>query len=211
MITINGAINNDNAFRIGVRVRDADPEGKTFGESNLAGAGKDVLGNFVFSFPLANATDLKITATDATITGSSPWNGMSITFHSTPQARAGLVGGSFNFGIIVDGNNGTGEQVFEFIQWSLRQLTDIDADADTAIGRTIGLLARFNGDEFQVGSGDGGLTFPVNPDGGGSGVYVDSLNAVSANDVRFYDNLGIARFNPETIAVDHIGGYEPPQ
>jgi hypothetical protein len=91
--------------------------------------------------------------------------------------------------------------VFEFIQRQLRKLTDIDADADTAIGRTIGLLARFNGDEFQVGSGDGGLTFPVNPSGGGSGVFVDSLNAVSANDVIFYDNLGIARSNPETIAV----------
>jgi hypothetical protein len=71
-ITINGAINNDNAFRIGVRVRDADPEGKTFGESNLAGAGKSILGNFVFSFPLANATDLKILETDANIDANVP-------------------------------------------------------------------------------------------------------------------------------------------
>jgi hypothetical protein len=200
-IAINVAIDNDNAFRLGIRVRDGDPNGKTFGESNLAGAGKTALGNFVFAFPLANATDLKISATDATITGSLPYTGMSITFHSTPQARAGLVGGSFNFGIIVDGNDGTGIEVFEFIQHQLRLLTDIDTDADTAIGRSIGLLARFNGDEFQVGSGDGGLSFPVNPDGGGSGVYVDNLNATSANDVIFYDNTGTPRSNPETIPV----------
>ena len=199
-ILINASINNDNAVRLGIRVRDGDTFGKTFGEANLASAGKTVLGNFVFSFPLANATDQKIAATDGDIAGA-PYSGMTITFHSTPQARAGLVGGSFNFGIIVAGNNGTGQEVFEFIQYSLRQLTDIDADADTAIGRSIGLLARFVGDTLEVGSGDGGLTFPTNPSGGGSGVYIDALNSVSANDVIFYDNLGIARANPETIAV----------
>lgn len=195
------AVDNSNGVRVGLRVRDADPFGKTFSESNLATIAKSALGNFIFQFPLPNAEDQKISASDATIAGSLPYTGMSITFHSTPQARAGLVGGSFNFGIIVEGNDGTGQEVFEFLQWSLRQLTDIDADVDTAIGRTIGLLARFNGDILEAGSGNGGLSFPVNPDGGGSGVYIDNLNAASANDVLFFDNTGTARTNPETIAV----------
>jgi hypothetical protein len=200
-VTVNGAIDNANAVRLGLRVRDGDTNGKTFGEASLASAGKSVLGNFVFSFPLANATDLKIIETDANIDANVPYTGMSITFHTTPQARAGLVGGSFNFGIIVEGNNGTSIEVFEFIQRQLRKLTDIDADADTAIGRTIGLLARFVGDTLEVGSGDGGLTFPVNPDGGGSGVFIDNLNAASVNDVVFFDNTGVQRAFPETIAV----------
>jgi hypothetical protein len=200
-ITINGAINNDNAVRLGLRVRDGDTNGKTFGEANLASAGKAELGNFVFAFPLANATDLKISETDANIDANVPYTGMSITFHSTAQVRSGLVGGSFNFGIIVNGNNGTAIEVFEWIQRQLRKLTDIDADADTAIGRAIGLLARFVGDNLEVGSGDGGLTVPVNPDGGGSGVYIDNLNAVDANNVSFMDNTGVFRVNPETIAV----------
>ena len=193
----------DNRFLVTLRLRprDDDALGKTFAQARLADAGDTNLSNRVFKFPLATGPDLKITATDATITGSSPWNGMSITFHATPQARAGLVGGSFNFGIIIDGNNGTSQQVYEFVQWSLRQLTDIDADADTAIGRTIDGLMRFVGDSLEVGSTDGGLTFPTNPDGGGSGVFIDSLNAVSVNDVLFYDNLGTARTFPETIAV----------
>ncbi len=199
--TVNAAINNDNAVRLGLRVRDGDTNGKTFGEANLATAGKTSLGNFVFAFPLANATDLKIIETDANIDANTPYTGMSITFHSTPQARAGLVGGSFNFGIIVDGNDGTAIEVFEFIQRQLRKLTDIDADADTAIGRTIGLLARFVGDTLETGSSDGGLTVPINPDGGGSGVFIDSLNAVDANNVRFLDNTGTFRTNPETIAI----------
>lgn len=200
-IVMNVSINNDNAVRLGLRVRDGDTNGKTFGEANLATAGKLALGNFVFAFPLANATDLKIIETDANIDATVPYTGMSITFNSTPQARAGLVGGSFNFGIIIDGNNGTAIEVFEWAQRQLRKLTDIDADADIAIGRAIGLLARFVGDTLEVGSGDGGLTVPINPDGGGSGVYIDSLNAVDANNVKFLDNLGVFRTNPETIAV----------
>jgi hypothetical protein len=199
--TINASVDNGNAVRLGLRVRDGDPNGKTFGEANLASAGKTELGNFVFSFPLANATDLKIIETDANIDANTPYTGMTMTFHSTAQARAGLVGGSFNFGIIVEGNNGTAIEVFEWIQRQLRKLTDIDNDADTAIGRSIGLLARFVGDTLEVGSGDGGLTVPVNPDGGGSGVYIDNLNAVDANNVRFMDNTGTFRVNPETIAV----------
>jgi hypothetical protein len=195
------AVDNDNGVTLRLRVRDADTNGKTFAQANLASAGKTVLGNFVYSFPLANATDLDISATDATITGTTPYTGMSITYYATPQSRAGLVGGSFNFGIIIEANNGTNQQVYEFVQRQLRQFTDIDADSDIAIGRTMDGLMRFVGAQLQVGSTDGGLSFPTNPDGGGSGVYIDNLNATSANDVIFYDNTGTARANPETIAV----------
>ena len=54
------AVDNDNAITLGLRVRDADTYGKTFGQANLASAGRTILGNFVYAFPLANATDLKI-------------------------------------------------------------------------------------------------------------------------------------------------------
>jgi len=197
------AVNNDNAFRLGLRVRDGDTNGKTYAESSMAAIGKAALGNFVFQFPMANATDLKITATDATITGSSPWNGMTITFHATPQARGGLVGGPYNFGIIVAGNTGTNVQCFEFMQWALRQLTDQDSGGGIAIGRSIGLLARFNGDVLEVGSGDGALTFPINPQGGGSGVFIDNLNAASDNSTVFYDNLNAEVAKPESITITH--------
>jgi hypothetical protein len=278
--TINAAVNNDNIMTLRLRIRDADPEGKTFSQANLASAGKTVLGNFVYAFPLANSTDLKITATDSTITTSTPYvaaedsnntdgsvtagsavftsaaapfaggagdvgklitiqsgtnigmyeivtfgttttatvdrafantessityqlrdQGMSVEYFSTPQARTDLVGGSVNFGIIVTGNNGTAEQVFEFLQYKLRTLGDIDSGAEIAVGRTMDGLARFVGDTGEFGSTDGGLTFPTNPDGGGSGVYVDGLNALSKNSVVFYDNLGNPKTFPETIAV----------
>jgi hypothetical protein len=106
----------------------------------------------------------------------------------------------------VTGNDGTSQEVFEFIQWSLRSTGgfgsgDIDSGAETAIGRTMDGLAEFVGDTGHFGVTGGGLNFPTNPDGGGSGVYVDGLNALSKNDVVFYDNTNAPKTFPETIAV----------
>ena len=207
------AVDNDNSFTLRLRVRDGDTNGKTFAQANIASAGRVILSNFIYAFPLANSTDLDVTVTDVGIDANSdgaadvsPYDSMSITYFATPQARAGLVGGSFNFGIIVEGNDGTSNEVYEFVQWSLRSTGgngsgDIDADGDVAIGRAMDGLMRFVGPELQVGSADGGLSFPVNPDGGGTGVFIDSLNATSKNDVIFYDNLNDPKSFPETIAV----------
>lgn len=207
------AVDNANAITLRLRVRDADTYGKTFAQANLASAGKTSLGNFVYAFPLANGTDLKISVSDVGIDANSdgvadvsPYDGMSITYYATPQSKAGLVGGSFNFGIVIDANDGTAQEVYEFVQWSLRSTGgngtgDIDADADTAIGRAMDGLMRFVGDNLEVGSTDGGLTFPTNPDGGGSGVFVDGLNAASKNSISFFDNTGTSRAFPETIPV----------
>ena len=194
------AVDNANSIKLKLRIRDGDAKGKTFSQADLSSGNYSTLRPGFMTFPLANGSDQKIDATDAAMAGA-PYSGMSITYHSSPQARTDLVGGSVNFGIIIDGNNGTAQQVFEFIQYQLRQSTDIDADADTHIGRTLDGLAEFVGDTGHFGVTGGGLNFPENPDGGGSGVYVDNLNATSKNDVVFYDNLNDAKTFPETIAV----------
>lgn len=205
------AVDNRSALTLRLRERTTpgNSNARTFSQSDLAAAGETVLSNRLFTFGLSNAQDLDITSSDATITGSSPWNGMSITYYATPQAQGDgggggdgqLVGGPFNFGIIVDANNGTNTQVYEFVQHELRQNTDIDADADTAIGLTMDGLMRFVGPTLEVGSVDGGLSFPVNPDGGGSGVYIINLNSASANDTVYFDNLGTQRNAPLTVSV----------
>ena len=196
-------LDNRFAFSLKLRPRDDDSFGKTFAQQGLADALASSLSNRAFIFGLGCVEDQNITATDVTISGSAPYTGMSITFHATPQSRGGatLVGGAQNFGIIIEGNSGTAQQIYEFIQWSLRQLTDIDNDADTAIGRTIDGLVRFNGSVLEFGSVDGGLSFPTNPDGGGSGIYCDNVAAADANNVKFWDNTGVLRSNKETIAI----------
>lgn len=202
-ILIDAMVNNDNALRLGLRVRDADPNGKTYAEADLVTVNKSKLGNFVFQFPMGTVTDTNISETDANIDANTPYTGMSIDFFAAAQARSGLVGGPFNFGIIMDGNNGTNIECFEWLQRQLRKLVDIDDGAGVAIGRTLRLMARFNGDVLEMGSADGGLNFPINPQGGGNGIFIDSLNAASDNKTKFWDNVPLLRSKPESIAVTH--------
>ena len=203
------AADNRNSVNLKLRVRDADTNGKTFDSSNLPAIGLSAVTNKAERFPLANATDLKILATDATIDGSLPYTGMTITYFATGQNRAGFVDasptGTANedeglFGIIIDGNFGTAEEIFEFVQRQLRKLTDIDNDGDVAIGRTMDELMRFVGDSLETGSKDGGLTFPFNPDGGGSGVFIDDRDTNDTNRMSFFDNFGNVRTFPFVAA-----------
>lgn len=196
--TVNAAWDNRNQVTLRLRVRDGDTNGKTFDQSGLARAGETVLGNRVFKFPLANATDLKISETDANIDANTPYTGMTLTIHSTPQSLGGggvLVGGPYNFGFTLDANSGTSEEAHEWISRQLRKLTDIDNDADTAIGRAIDAMSRFIGDAAEFGI-DGAGSFPRNPQGGGSGVFVSNLAASSKNTTTMYDNTGTKRSFP---------------
>lgn len=189
---------NTGALALRLRVRDADAKGKTYAAANLASGGFTALAGALFAFPLSNASDQKIDATDATIDGSSPYTGMTLTIHPAPQSLGGggvLVGGPYNFGFTVNANGGTSQQLHEWLQRQLRKLTDIDNDASTAIGRAIDGLGRFIGDSYQAGIDLAG-SFPNNPQGGGSGVYITGLAAASKNTTTMYDNTGTVRGFP---------------
>lgn len=194
-------------FYVRLRVRDADPNGKTFSGSDLAAAGVAQLNNFVFRFPVTNATDLKIAATDVQIDSDSNgvpdgnYTGMTITYFATPQSKSGLVGGSFNYGVVINANGGTAQEVYEYVQWALRSTGDngtgdIDNDADTKIGRSMGLLLEFEGDILVAGK-----QLSPNPDGGGTGVFIENIAASDQNNLRLVDNTGVRRQFPETISV----------
>jgi hypothetical protein len=200
------AVDNRKSFTNRLRVRDSDTYGKSFDQANLASAGQTSLGNRVFAFPLANAADLKIEETDANIDGNAPYTGMSLTFYGAPQSKGGsgadeLVGGPYNFGMVINCNSGTSKQVYEWLQRQPRKTTDIDAGSGTVIGKTMDGLARFLGDAFQAGSVNGGLTFPTNPIGGGSGLFLEGLTASSRNQTTMYDNLGQVRSYPVGTVV----------
>jgi hypothetical protein len=205
------AADNRNSVALRLRIRDADTNGKTFGSSDLAAIGLTAVTNKAERFPLSNATDLKITATDADIDGSpnDPYELMTITYHPSGQTRTGFVAASPTgtadeteglFGIIIEGNFGSAEQVYEFVQRQLRKTTDIDNDASTAIGRTMDELMRFVGDSLEVGSKDGGISFPRNPSGGGTGVFYDNRDSNDTNRLSFVDNFGNVRTFPFVAA-----------
>jgi len=191
-------IDNRFAFSLKLRPRDDDTYGKSFAQQGLADALASQLSNRAFVFGLGTVEDANITTADATVSGY----GITIGFYGTGQSKGGgkLVGGAQDFGIVIDGNGKTASEIYEYVQYALRQSTDIDSQG-TNIGRTLDGLIRFNGAVLEFGSVDGGLSFPTNPEGGGSGVYCENVHADDANNVKFWDNTGVLRSNEETIAV----------
>lgn len=156
-------------------------QAQVYGKSGLSDIG--VTGNMspiAYRFPLSTATDLKISATDNTIDTTAPYTGMSITYFSSAQARS-IGGVSYDFGIIIDGNNGTAEQIYEFVQRQLRQTTDIDAGAGSQIGNIADELLLFVGNDLETLNA-------ANAAGGGTGVYIDNFQAADTNRISFRDN-----------------------
>ena len=68
-----------------------------------------------YTFPMENGDDsLKVTNSDATVSTTAPYTGMSIDVFGAGQGRT-IGGVSYNFTIIIDGNNGTAEQIYELM------------------------------------------------------------------------------------------------
>jgi len=164
-------------------------QGNTYGSATSTSIGLTSLNYIANRFPLAEASDLKISASDSDIQNNAPYTGMEIRLYPSTQSRT-IGGTSYNFGVIIDGNSGTAEQIYEFVQYQLRQNSDIDVDAGPA---NIGNLQ----DEFLGFVGDTLKTKLVNNgDGGGGGVYIDSFNSNDTNRLVFTDSSDTERTFP---------------
>lgn len=171
-------------------------QGQLFSVNSSTAIGEaSLLAPKLFSLSLPTGDDLNIatadTGIDANTDGTAdvaPYDGMSITFFSTPQSRT-IGASNFDFGIIIDGNNGTKQQIYEYVQWALRQTNDQDAGAGSLIGNVMPDLLEFVGSTLNT------LT-ATNYQGGGTGVYIDNFNALDTNDLAFIDNTGTERTFP---------------
>ena len=121
-------------------------QGKLYGSATTASIGLTSLNYIANRFPLAEAVDIKITASDNDIQTTQPYLGMSITYASVVRDIGGT---DYNFKIIIDGNNGTAEQINEFAQFSLRQSTDIDSGSSGVIGNLADSLTAFLGNTLK--------------------------------------------------------------
>lgn len=165
--------------------------GKTFAQSSLADIGVTTLTYQAYRFPLANAADLKITNSDATIAARSPE--VLITYYGAPQEFAGFVADAGStlspqttaqFGIVIDARGYTAEEVYEFVQYQLRQAADINdggSPITVVAGNTADALLEFVGDNLQTLSA-------TNPLGGGTGVYITNFDSNDTNRLSFADN-----------------------
>lgn len=155
-------------------------QGQAYDAVTIGDIGVTTMASIAYRFPLGTGDDLKITESDANIDSQAPYTGMSISYFGTAQAR--VIGGvSYDFGIIIDGNNGTAEQIYEFVQRQLRRSTDIDANTGGIIGQTADELLQFIGDNLETLNA-------TNPSGGGTGVYIDNFQTADTNRISFRDN-----------------------
>lgn len=166
--------------------------GYTYAQSALSDIGVTTMTYQVYRFPLTNAQDLKIGVPDASMS-TSPYSGMTLTYYAAAQNRSGLVGGTFPFHVIVDAGtaSGTTQQVYEFIQYKLRQDADIDDGGGTVTGKTAAPLLRFVGDTLYT------LQPATN-----SGTFIDNLANANINDAYFVDDSGVNRYYPYAAVLN---------
>jgi len=291
------SVDNRNAFAPRLRVRDGDPNGKSYDASNLTAIGLSTLTNKAERFPLSNATDLKISETDANIDTISPYTEIRLRYLAAAYNREVDTTTKRDFGIIVDVGTysqsqgasasstlftsaslslGTGEaladyvggtlfihegtdqgshtisgtpvdnagtleitltvaltatesnlsftmqratpvvataeEIYEKVQRELRQTTDIDQTSGVVIGRVADSLLTFVGDTLNTG-----VSTPSNPNGGGSGVFIEGFDSNDTNRLGFTDNAATLRnfpfvaagtisFNPNLVN-DSAGSY----
>jgi hypothetical protein len=161
-------------------------QGKVYNQSSTTLIG--VLGDTTFigyRFPLSEANDLKITASDNDIDTLQPYLGMSITYGSVDRVIGGV---TYTYGTaLIDGNGGSKEQIYEFVQRQLRKPTDIDAGGGTVIGELADGLLSFVGDTLVTAEG----------------VYIDNFNANDTNSITFTDDNG----NPITFPFVASGQF----
>lgn len=158
-------------------------QGKTYAYSNNLQIGASTLTYIVYRFPLSNGTDLKISASDGDISTLTPWTNISIEYFATDQVFD-VDGDTIDepYRIIITDSAGTAttQEIYEKIQWSLRQDSDIDTGAGVVNGKVASDLLSFVGDTL-VGS---------------NGIYISGLNSNYLNAVDFYDFDGILRRYP---------------
>jgi len=274
-----GNFNYRTYFKIFVRT-----QAKSYSSASLSDIGVTTMTYQTYRFPLANASDLKITHVDSQIIGQSPYFGTSVGsgtdgtvtgstsgftsssafefgdvgrficipssastntgFYQITQyidadnvmvdrnfaytetnitfsindpgiyikwydvAQARTIGStSYDFHVIIEGNNATAEQIYEFVQYQLRQNNDIDLSGGTEIGVVTSELLRFVGDTL----------YTLVQNGGTEGVFVDNFQTNDTNRLIFADDTGTNRTFPyvasltltfgENLTNDNSGKY----
>lgn len=176
-------------FKVFLRER-----GKTYASYNLLTEQSiDVLTYRKFALPLSNTVDLNISGSSDTlidlngdnIADQTPYDGMSIRFVSGSTEQFNIGGTLYNFNVIIEANGGTTRQVYDFVQWSLRQPTDIDSGSGDRRGDISEELLDFVGDTLRT---------RFVPEYGG--VFVNGYLPSEVNSYEFTDNTNTIRTFP---------------
>jgi hypothetical protein len=161
----------------------------TYDDAVLGDVGASGTGAFKVSLPISVGTDLKTYASGSpildTAMSSAPYSSLSLTWYATDQNKT-IGAGSYPFRIIVDNTtaNATLEQIYTWLQYKLRQDSDIDAGSGTVNGKTQSTLMFFVGDTAY----------------GAQDVFIDGVIAADLNRIYFYDHNNVQRYYPYAAA-----------
>lgn len=175
----NGNFDYTTSFKMFARI-----QGKKYAQSQLSDIGVSTMSYIVYRFPLSNDTDLKITHVDSSISASAPYNGISITYYGSDQ-NITIGTSAYPYRIIINGNNATAEQIYEKVQYQLRQNSDIDAGVGVVTGKTADTLLNFVGDTLLTTKG----------------VYISAFNTQDTNRLQFTDNNNNVRTYPYVASL----------
>ncbi len=151
---------------------------KTYGMSQLSDIGVSTMTYQTYRFPLANATDLKIVDTDATVNTGSDYATMFIAWSGSATTRT--IGSTpYDFHVFINGASKSAEKIYTFVQHHLRQNVDISSGSETYIGKVTAPLLNFVGDSLYT------LLYST-----ASGSYIDSFSGIDINRLYFTNDSG---------------------
>jgi len=174
--------------------------GYTYNQSDTKSIGAPTVTYQVYRFPLSTSVDLNLTKTDAEITSLISSKSLSITWYASNQASNtflpfDLNGGPYNFRVIInaDGTASTSDY-YNFVQYQLRQNSDIDAGSPgTQTGKLTAALVTFVGSTLE--------TYDILPDDAANGgVAIDGFDTNFTNSIKLRDNTNTLRSFPVTAA-----------
>jgi hypothetical protein len=138
-------------------------------------------GNLIIHEGTDQGTHAISTATGTTVTLSSALTATESNLSFTLQRSSPVVA--------------TAEEIYEKVQYLLRQAVDIDSTDQTVVGETADELLVFVGDTLVTGR-----AIPDNPNGGGSGVMIEGFDSNDTNRITFTDNVPAERTFPFVAA-----------
>jgi hypothetical protein len=188
-----GNVNYRDLFKIYLR-----EQGKTYGfydlltEQNLA-----TVTFKKFALPLSNGTDLNITATDAEIATGATYTGITVSYSGAAGFSEDIGGTFYPFHVRIEADGQSKENIYEKIQYLLRQSTDIDSGPLFTIrGDIAEELLQFIGSNLQTQ----GVLYDPAYTGTTQGVFISNFQAADTNDLTFTDSDGNQQVFPFVAA-----------
>lgn len=146
--------------------------GYTYTEASNLDIGYQSLTYKKYNFPITHSVDAGITVDDATLAG---YTGMSVQWYATAQSFSLGSNGPYNFRQVITANGKTYDQIYSWVQYQLRQSSDIDAGAGNRTGKVTPSLVFMDGATLKTRLQTAGGTHIVNPAG-------SSLNNIAEAD-----------------------------